>query len=493
MFIRLLVLVGGLLLGGLAWGQLASPTAAAGPGSRGPGGAATPATQPRAEAVAWGWHAPVPGNLPNHQVQAMPPARPHVAYCDYRATARGQLVAAAGPPAPQIAAARRRSPGTPVLLRLHYQEPATGPSLLDPGQEPARQALADTLARQLATTQADGLGLAIQLRPPGPPAAPVARPLTATERTRLLRDLNQQRRALNAEGSKLAHDSTGLRLRLRAARSPAGRAQGQQQLAELRQRAADFRQRRAVYRRSLQRVQHGLPPVASASALDQPIHDNRLGLQSFIKLLGLKLRAYRPAAKLTVTLPLRDSTRQYASLAGLASTIDAFVLSLPSAADPEVQSGLLQQLRLAAQQYQLAGIPARQLRLEHSHPGPPQAAARGGAPTARPAPVLATPGAPAHLPGWAHLVLFAAALLVGFACFGLVLSTLLRASAIIPFRRHLLRVGGLLGVGLLLLLGYGYLLGPHGGRPLLHTCLLGLGLLGAGLLYHRLRQPSQLP
>lgn len=92
-----------------------------------------------------------------------------------------------------------------------------------------------------------------------------------------------------------------------------------------------------------------------------------------------------------------------------------------------------------------------------------------------------------------HVGLFAGATLLGFAFLGGLISALLHAPAIIPFRSRLLKVGLLLGGCLVLLLLYSYFLGAQHGRPLLVTCLAGLGTLATGIGYHRLRQPRQLP
>jgi hypothetical protein len=498
---RVLALASGLLLSGFSQGQPAAagpqfrPTAGdqAGRGRVGPPIVPAPpaAVQaPGRPAVAWAWGASAAWL--GRQDHPQSPARPEIGYYDYQADARGRLTSSASQPAPaQLATARRLSPGTPVVLRLHYREPATGPSLLDPGQAATRQQLADTLAHQLLATHADGLNLTLQLRRLPAAVAPPTRLLRPGEQPRLLNALRQQRRVLNADSVRIGQDTLRLRKQLRTVLA-ANRAPYLRQLQACRQRLAAFRQRRAVFRRSFWAVYQGRLPAALTPAAGQLLIGNGPGLRSFLELLRQKLTAYRADTKLLVSLPVRDTTRQYAALASMASAVDAFVLSAPAAPAGSTASHWPAAWQAAVQYYKAIGLPGNKLRLEWEHPGPPAVAVQAGPPPAA-ARAAAPPSASVSLPDWAHLALFAAALLLGFACCGLLLGAVLRAPAIVPFRQRLVRVSGWLAGGLLLLGGYGYLLEPAAGHPLQYTCLLALGLLSAGLLYHRLRQPSQLP
>ncbi|MDO7883978.1 hypothetical protein [Hymenobacter cheonanensis] len=260
-----------------------------------------------------------------------------------------------------------------------------------------------------------------------------------------------------------------------------------------------------------------------------------------------------PGASLVLTLPAVDATRPYAQLAGLASAVRLFVVpthdypaSQPNSPAPLASLGPEVHWDSAAAAasiayYEKAGVPAAKLVLAFPHSANvlQEAAAKTSAPASlamtyawilrhhlggigigdlnyeapaalaaqllragllTPAtPTLTTPARMAlaeprlRLPAWGQAALFAAALLLGFGLLGVLISALLRAPAIIPFQERVLKVGLLLGGGLLLLTLYGYFLGPHNGQSLLFGCPASLALLGLGTTYYRFRQPKELP
>ncbi len=384
----------------------------------------------------------------------------------------------------------------------------------------------------------------------------LSQPLAAHDWQLIKAQLKQRRLALNKDSSRIQHDTIRLQQQLQAAHAGSAPIGYAARLQAQRRLAVEFRLRRAVFRIDQRAFKNGLvPPTFVRATRPAPAATAAAyatELREFVVLLHERMTRRLPGSNLVLTLPAVDATRTYAQLVGLASAVQLFVVpthdypaSQPNS--PEPLASLHPEFRwdsaavaASVAYYEKAGVPAAKLVVAFPHSSKsskePAAASDpaglaikyawvirhrlGGvgigdlnyeAPAALAAQLrragLLTPTTPTsttparialaeprlQLPAWGQAALFAAALLLGFVLLGVLISALLQAPAIIPFRNRLLKVGLLLGGGLSLLMAYGYFLGPHNGQSLLFGCPAGLALLGLGTTYHRFRQPKELP
>lgn len=254
----------------------------------------------------------------------------HVAYEGYQATEQGGLLPPpTGSAAGLAALVHKSNPRCRVLLSVGYQEPSAGGALFSDDAAPLRQALAQAVAQQVNTLQADGVNLDLGFQPQATAAPGPARPASPAERARDLRRLDKTRRALNQRRVSLQQDSSLLastklafaaKVRQGQVVRPADQRAYERAMQQQQQASADFQRARQAYRQALAANQRGLT-LPGATPPNRPA-----ALLSFAQALSAALRQQNPRATLTISLPAVDSAQVYTQLPTLAPLAQAFVL-----------------------------------------------------------------------------------------------------------------------------------------------------------------------
>ena len=253
----------------------------------------------------------------------------HVAYEGYQATEAGALQAPpTGDAGPLAGLVHQANPQCKVLLSVCYQqEAAGGAALFGAAGQPARQALAQAVARQVSALGADGVHLELAFGPQPATADPAPRPGTKSElastKKRLnqtLDDLNDRKKQLDQLGDGLQHTRTDFAKRRKKGKNVTASELGQYDRAQRQHQAdsAQFYKERAQFRAERDALkQNKVLPGAGVAADGRP---------AAVRELVAALRQALPQATLTVGLPAHDSSRVYAGALAAGPLATLYVL-----------------------------------------------------------------------------------------------------------------------------------------------------------------------